>query len=374
MDKRDEFQLVRFILKFKTVMFLTSGIVPLCYLGLRSHGCLEAIEDGDAQRCVTSAVSSADGFSLYLAFELLRIVLIWTAYGLLASGYAVGGYEEIAALEHVRLDVADGTLDGETGPTQNHQRKRSNRMESANRVKAELERQRAHFGATRRSGGVLPLFMLYDVAALLGLFALWLALYAMPRGVNPSSPVFWSSLYNLRTMYGLLSFPFFIFEVPLVGVLLLGAQPTAYDQAGKLVGKLTKPEVAERYRQEVAIRVLQQRWRSADAAARREAMERWRACADYGDDNWLRRQLDSAVRREVATDESLETSADAARVIDAYDLDEAMHQVRLLIQMGTKGSAAVSRAAAAAVVAAKRDAPTIGLPAAHGGEAARLSV
>ena len=59
MDRRDEWQLVQFILKFKTVMFLTAGILPAASLGMGVHACLTAIDAGSPDLCVLNAPSSS---------------------------------------------------------------------------------------------------------------------------------------------------------------------------------------------------------------------------------------------------------------------------------------------------------------------------
>jgi len=86
---------------------------------------------------------------------------------------------------------------------------------------------------------------------LLGLSSLWWYLYVDPNGglasVDVSSPIFWSSLYNLKMVYGLASFPFLVFELPFIGPALTKCRDTAYDQYGQLVVRLTKLDVVELY-------------------------------------------------------------------------------------------------------------------------------
>ena len=48
----------------------------------------------------------------------------------------------------------------------------------------------------------------------------------------------WTSLYFARLTYALLSLPFLIFLVPILGTSLHHAKPTAYDQAGLVVPTL----------------------------------------------------------------------------------------------------------------------------------------
>ena len=57
-------------------------------------------------------------------------------------------------------------------------------------------------------------------------------------------PLFLSSLFNVKMLYGLLCFPFLLFELPLVGEALTKCRATAYDQTGQLVLQLGKADVA----------------------------------------------------------------------------------------------------------------------------------
>lgn len=50
-----------------------------------------------------------------LAAQTVRVALLYAAFYLLLSGTAVGGQEEIQALEYVRLDLSDGKIDGMSG-------------------------------------------------------------------------------------------------------------------------------------------------------------------------------------------------------------------------------------------------------------------
>ena len=240
-DRRDEYQLVRFILKVKTTMFLVSGVIPLCMLGLKTHGCLEAIADGQPQRCVDDAASSGETFPVIFAFEVVRLLLVWAAFATLYRGQAFGGTGELTALEYARLDIADGAFDGKAplaGRSASTRPERHvDRLPSVRAMRERIDAERARVGGamTRRVGGVLPYFMAYDVGVLLCMLCLWVMLYAWPRpaSLRARDPLFWSSLYNLKILYSLLMFPFFVFEMPIVDVSLHSAVPTAYDQTGR---------------------------------------------------------------------------------------------------------------------------------------------
>ena len=87
MDKSDEAQLVKFILRFKTVMFLTAGIAPAAFLGMSVHSCLSAVESGEPHLCIEAAPSSSKYFPISFLSEVVRLVLIYFAFGLLVVSY-----------------------------------------------------------------------------------------------------------------------------------------------------------------------------------------------------------------------------------------------------------------------------------------------
>ena len=52
-----------------------------------------------ATKVAAAQPSASPIFPYVFALEALRAVLVWTAFALLATGYAFGGEEEIQALE-----------------------------------------------------------------------------------------------------------------------------------------------------------------------------------------------------------------------------------------------------------------------------------
>lgn len=134
---------------------------------------------------MTHAASSSPYFPLSVCSEAVRLLLIWVAFCTLASGYAVGGDAEIAALEYMRLEAAETShADGATGPSVaplSHADASgggsasasalpggmsSPRMQDPAEVHRALEEKRARLGAERRVGGALPSFLIYDLLAL----------------------------------------------------------------------------------------------------------------------------------------------------------------------------------------------------------------
>lgn len=218
-------------------------------LGLRTHGCITAVvESVDIERaCVEEAASSTHYGHFLFGFEVgpplhttpytilpstwpptpplrmppaaqvLRLVLIWTAFVLLATGHAYGGGKQRELLEHLRLDFADGDLDGEINLDRAKPKKRT---ASRKKQPAKREDERRHYaervadpsvyqkfmlqqqverGGERRVGGVLPYFLVYDVAVLAFLISVWLVVHVWSRGIDTADPIFWSSLYILKT-------------------------------------------------------------------------------------------------------------------------------------------------------------------------------
>ena len=112
MERRDEYQLVAFVLRVQGLRFVSYGLLPAVRLGIGYHNCLIAISRGRALECVQMSPSSASSYPLLVAFQMARYMLAWVAFALLVSQGAYGGKEEIRALEYARLDAADGSIDG----------------------------------------------------------------------------------------------------------------------------------------------------------------------------------------------------------------------------------------------------------------------
>ena len=256
-DRRDEYQLVRFILAFKGFQFLSALYMAVRH-SIKMFGCLEAVglEENFADLDRHCSPVKASWYSGYLySLEILRIALLHHAAHLLASNHAYGGSNEIKALEDVRIDIADGSLDGfadrasvkmmveektrgrasqDDDPDATHAKELIDDEAIARATAA----ARAKYGAEPRRGGRLPGFMKYDryVVVLLLLFGFF---HILSMKYDPSEMMFWTTLFYMRMAYGLSSLPFLIFSVPLIGPGMHHAQATAYDQSGTLVPRLS---------------------------------------------------------------------------------------------------------------------------------------
>ena len=90
-------------------------------------------------------------------------------------------------------------------------------------------------GVQRAHGFMLIDFLKYDACVIA---FLTLCFSAALISVDEPGWMLWTCAYYFRLIYSILSFPFLIFLVPIVGPSLHHAKPTAYDKQGMLVPKL----------------------------------------------------------------------------------------------------------------------------------------
>lgn len=69
-------------------------------------------------------------------------------------------------------------------------------------------------------------------------------------GLHLHSRQFWTMTYYMKVYYALMSFPFLIFHIPILGEALYGAKITGYDKSGLLVPRLSISAVTEKQRLE----------------------------------------------------------------------------------------------------------------------------
>ncbi len=245
-DKRDEYQLVRFILSFKGFQFI-SAVLMAAKTGIKTFFCLQKMEamltpDLDYLGWSCSPVKPTPKSAYIYSLEILRVVLLTAAGYLLTHGYAYGGVLEVKALEEVRLDVADGSLDG----VAERSKLRSNagatgayiKLVDDDDVYAATMYWRKKLRVPKCNGYMLPRFMEYDrkVVTALGIIGFG---FIWSLGLTPDDWMFWTTLFYMKMMWGLLSLPFLLFSLPLIGKALHHAKTTAYDQSGVLVPKLS---------------------------------------------------------------------------------------------------------------------------------------
>ena len=250
-DRRDEFQVCQFILTFKAYQFML-GIYYATTLALAFYSCL-LIEESEVLAAVDGAArhpcdalmpSMAPEFPFVMVMEVVRLVLVFRATALLKLGLTVGGPGELRALAEVRLDAADGTLDGYADIAALRQ---PHKLRAADHTVAELqvvtERARRRFGAQVADGNALPSLMSFDTAIGAAVLVWGVLVITRHAGWSLDEPVLWHTLFYMKMIYGLGAFPFVLFLVPIIGEAMHGAHYTGYDKRGLCVPRLSPSQV-----------------------------------------------------------------------------------------------------------------------------------
>uniref|UniRef100_A0A7S0JGZ4 Uncharacterized protein n=1 Tax=Calcidiscus leptoporus TaxID=127549 RepID=A0A7S0JGZ4_9EUKA len=265
-DWNDEYQMVAFILKFKGFQFLSPGIFHSITVAMGFFACLASIHTHGEEQCAISTRECNDlapgrhhgahSIEAQLFFELLRYTMIYYAAFRLYTGRTIGGDEAILALERVRLDLADGEIDGVLVKTSSlwservtklldkkgnaskvvRREKNGESHATLEEMSAAIREARESTGAESQRDSMLPLFMVYDVSVSVTL-AVAFSVYAIARGF--SEDMVGTGIYYLHILYGLLSAPFLLFSAPIFGPALHRSCPTGYDKSGLLVPKLS---------------------------------------------------------------------------------------------------------------------------------------
>ena len=223
------------------------GVVPLVNAGVAMFFCLGHVDHGDPNDC---SVGASSGILRYILMaEPLRILVVWSAFTLLACGYARGGPQQLVALEAVRIDLADGTLDGVFDQSKAralddddpHNDPDVVFSENAGKVGGALREMQQKLKAPVRHGRSMPYFFAYDVLALVTVTALMLP---TQEDVDHGWMV-WVTLHYMNVFYSLLALPFVLLALPFISTMLTQAYATGYDKAGNCGGMLTPEQIKQ---------------------------------------------------------------------------------------------------------------------------------
>lgn len=228
--------------------------------------------------------SSSDDFPVLILLELVRVTLIAGATWLLQSGYARGGPGELQALAEVRIDAADGSLDGYSDTVAVDGSTETVKVGVSYRdIERVTEFNRRRFRAERVTGNYLPSFMLFDFCSLGLILAVGIGSHLwriQATTASVSDPMFWTSCYYMKMYYALMSFPFLVFIIPIFGEALHGANATGYDKSGLLVPRLSSDRIRQKKELESQRRAEQEQmagdaWMRARVAWRLHPVRRW---------------------------------------------------------------------------------------------------
>lgn len=189
-DKRDEFQIVQFILAFKGTQFLSTGIIR-GIVGLSLFvACVTAEAHDDDHSCETKGPGNASGFWATMAGFVIQVLLCWLAF--------------------FWLNCAQG--------------------KGRSRLKGDLEPSRKL--TYTRPGGYIRYLLIYDLLAALPCIGVWLWAASTRPGFKLDDWVAGNVVVASQIVYGLVSFPFFFFTLPGLQKVLTHAAPTGYDRRG----------------------------------------------------------------------------------------------------------------------------------------------
>ena len=233
-DKSDEYQVCNLILSFKSYQFLTA-IYTATALSYTFHGCLSSpgYIEGQPRSCDAFMPTSAPDFDMIMLMELPRLLTLVAATLLLRLGHTRGGIGELRALAEVRLDAADGTLDGFAHIAKIElnavgEEKTYNLRTIPRRVwNTHIREAQRRIGTEVGTGGYLQTWMVFDFGVLATVFTLmmvpfvWRALEQYRAdGTPPDAVELRNTLYYVTISWALMSFPFLVFHLPIIGVAL----------------------------------------------------------------------------------------------------------------------------------------------------------
>eukprot|EP01017_Pseudomicrothorax_dubius_P008976 TRINITY_DN12990_c0_g1_i1.p1 TRINITY_DN12990_c0_g1~~TRINITY_DN12990_c0_g1_i1.p1 ORF type:complete len:524 (-),score=100.14 TRINITY_DN12990_c0_g1_i1:34-1605(-) len=213
-DKSDEYQLVQFILSFKRLQFFTNGLLNGMIGYIQYYVCstnikYNALNIAEYGKCMIEGPGSQINYFLDVIAEILKIALVWLCFLMLPYSKAKGRPK----FRYAKL--AD--------PTARH------------------DEQCLCCTLNIQRGGRLKGFMIYDIVT----FIICVAGFFVITFVQDAKEEFQlkTTIFAMKMLYGILSFPFLIFLVPLLDQLLTRSRPTAYTRDGHCIPKIDLDKV-----------------------------------------------------------------------------------------------------------------------------------
>lgn len=230
----DEYQITQFILTFKGLQFISSGVALGIIAAVKYYLC---VGPNGTHTCDVDGPGATQDFAQGMVDWIGSCVLVWIAFAFLPCSDRTAGLREI------------GTEDAEALAKQDEDAASSKGC--CGQVKYDKSR-----------GGRLKGLMTYDlVCFLLSLVFLLLLMYRdmvlagkegklhgdkILDGINEEteSPAGHTSLYWARMFYSFMALPFTFFKIPGIFDILTHTVPTGYNRHGKCVPYLLKQERA----------------------------------------------------------------------------------------------------------------------------------
>lgn len=226
-DHEDEYQLEQYILSFKSIQFVSLGILSTM------------VGAGQYYYCTTKSPSTCPTDSareeLYtLGLFVMQIFVVWIAFLMIPHAQRKGGqYYQVqkASLSKVKADDGHVPTLGEVLLNEN--------FTSASQ---QVDEQAAEASRRRLMGFLVYDFIIFLICAGLSCFVAFYNVMDTSAnvtsnngGVTDDNWKFTSALYWIKVLYGFLSFPFVILSLPLFSTLISHARPTGYNRWGRTV-------------------------------------------------------------------------------------------------------------------------------------------
>lgn len=241
-DKSDEYQLVQYIMGFKAMQFLNLGLVS------------SLVGAGQYYVCIVQATKPCDDIApverpYTLLVFIVQVLLTYVALGMIQCASKKGGST------YQRQQSGGLPLREQCATEAGRQHFWSKVFDDSEDLEQARRRQDEETNTNQRTRRRLAHLMIYDFITFLicggllawGLFGNELssdANFSKSRG-DSLKDVDWRTgmlLYWIKTLYGLLSFPFFVLNLPVVASVLVHVRPTAYNPWGVTVPLRGKPD------------------------------------------------------------------------------------------------------------------------------------
>lgn len=207
LDKGDEYQLIFFILDFKTLQFFTLGCIGGLINYFSYYNCV-VLDNGklktgaEVHRCASRSPTDFYLFILEVVGFGLQVFLIWASYLLLFCSIQKGNPIFEIKSEEIKKSETD-----------------------------------SKFGCCRFSrGGRIHYFMIWEAFSTIVSLGMFVVLLVPLQQDQESDLV--ATVNLLKVVYGLLSFPFMIFAIDFLIKVVTRSKPTKYDKFGRCVPDL----------------------------------------------------------------------------------------------------------------------------------------
>lgn len=224
----DEYQITQFILTFKGLQFLSSGVVLGIIAAVKYYMCVDMLHG--THTCDVDGPGAAQSFTQGMVDWLGSSVLVWIAFAFLPCSDRTAGLREIGTVAAESLVKEDEDAAGSRGCCGQNK-----------------------FDKGR--GGRLRGLMTYDLVCFLLSFAFlcFLAYCDIGHtdrhldlngiGQEAHSPEGHVALFWARMLYSFMALPFLLFKIPGIFDILTHTVPTGYNRHGKCVPYLLKQEL-----------------------------------------------------------------------------------------------------------------------------------